>query len=250
MKNLFVCFAAVVTVFFVGCNSIGNGTAKNMKMTFDAPEYIDIEGDWRIEIVKDAKENSCEIVLDENLVSRLSVRTGRKLGIYLDDGIFPMVAPVLRIKLVKPFNELSIEGNSTCNISGFKFVTPLEAELSDRAVCFFNKCEAQQMTAEVSEHAKLSFKGSINELEAEIEDRAVLEADNVEKFILEGSDNSICRIKSCKNAELELEDSAYAEFRQVEKINYSAEDAAAVKYPVVIPESLKKGKKFFRNNDL
>lgn len=249
MKNVFVCFAAVVTLFLAGCNSIGNGAAKNMKMTFASPEYIDIEGDWRIEIVKDAKENSCEIVLDENLVSRLSVRRGRKLGIYLAD-VYPMVAPVLRIKLVKPFNELSIEGNSTCNISGFKFAAPLEAELSDRAVCVFNKCEAKQMTVEVSEYAKLSFKGTIKELEAEIEDRAVLEVDNVEKFILEGADNSICRIKSCKNAELELEDSAYAEFKQVEKINYSAADAAVVKYPVVIPESLKKGKKFFRNNDL
>ena len=240
MKKVVFALICSVLFFAVGCNSIGNGVAKNLKVTFESPEYLDIEGDWRIDIDFDQKENSCEIVLDENMFRYFKMRKGRTLGIYLAKGIYPMVAPVLRIKLAKPVNELSIEGNSTCNINGFKFVNPLEIELSDRAVCFFNKCEAEYVTAELTDYAKFSFKGNIRELHAEIDGRAVLEADSAGKFFLEGADNSICRINSCDEAEIELEDSAVTEFKQVKQIKYDLEDNADVKYPVVVPEKLKK----------
>ena len=240
MKKVVFALICPLIFFVVGCNSIGNGASKNLKFAFESPEYLDIEGDWRIDIDFDQKENSCEIFLDENLFSRLSVRKGRKLGIYLADGIYPMTAPVLRIKLAKFVKELSIEGNSVCNINGFKIVNPLEIDLSDRAVCFFNKCDAVCIDAEVSDNAKLSFKGNIKEFHAEADERAVIEADSVGKFFYEGSDNSICRINSCEEAELELEDNAQAEFKQVKQIKYDLQDEADVKYPVVVPESLKK----------
>ena len=240
MKKVFFALICSVLFFAVGCNSIGNGVVKKLKITFESPEYIDIEGDWRIDISFDKVENSCEILLDENLYSRLSVRKGRKLGIYLANGIQPMVAPVLRIKLTEPVRELDVDGNAICNINGFKFVKPLTVELSDRAVCFFDKCDAEYIAAEVADYAKFSFKGKVGELHAEADDRAVFEADTVGKLFFEGANNTVCRIKSCDEAELELENSATADFKQVKQIKYDLKDNADVKYPVVVPESLKK----------
>lgn len=240
MKKVFFMMICSAVFFAAGCNSIGNGVAKNIKLTVDSPECIDIEGDWRIDIISDAKEESCEITIDENLNGRVSVSSGRKLSVSLADGISPMVAPVLRIRIAKPFKELVLEGNSICNIEGFKFVTPLETEISGRAVCIFNKCEADRLNAEVSDNAKLSFKGSVKEFFAEINERAVLEADSVDSFVLEGFDHSVCRIKSCTAAKIELEDRARAEFKHVKKIDYTLEDDADVKYPVVISDDLKK----------
>ncbi len=230
---------SVFCVLLFGCNSIGDGVPEHFKTTFESPEYVDIEGDWRIEM-SFGNENSCEIVLDKNLYSRLSVRKGKKFGIYLADGIQPMVAPVLRIKFAEPFKKLQLDGNLSCNINGGKFVTPLDIEICGRAVCFFNQSAAEKISAEITGRGKLAFKGNVNELHAELDKRAVLEADTVGIFYLEGENNSICRIKSCEKAEIELEDEAFADFKAVKEINHSLEDNADVKYPVVIPESLKK----------
>ena len=239
MRKIIFLLMCVFCVVMSGCNSIGDGVPEHFKTAFESPECVDIEGDWRIEM-SFGSENLCEIVLDKNLYSRLSVRKGKKLGIYLVDGIQPMVAPVLRIKFAKPFKELMLDGNLSCNINGGKFVTPLEIEICGRAVCFFEQSTAEKVAAEITDRGKLSFKGNIKELYAELDKRAVLEADEVGTFYLEGRDNSICRIKSCEKAEVELEDDAFADFKKVKEINHSLEDNADVKCPVVIPASLKK----------
>jgi hypothetical protein len=235
-------FLGILLLLFVnaGCKSVGNGIAKIEKITLESPEYIDIEGDWRIEIVCGAAENSCEVIIDENLKDCYRIRSGKKFGAYLKSSCSPMVAPVLRLKLTQSFRSFEIEGNTICNIRNLKTNSPLEVNVDENAVCIFDKIEAETLNGEVSGYGKLALRGTVKKLFAELDERALLEVDETDLLKLKGSDNSSALIKSCKTAKIELEDNAAVKFKSVKDIDYKADDNATVDYPLVIPESLKK----------
>ena len=92
-----------------------------------------------------------------------------------------------------------------------------------------------------SDKSKLALKGKVKNLTAEVENRAVLEADEVENLTIEASDNAVCRIQKCVSADVEAQDSAVIIFKQVKGIRQKVKNNARIDYPVNIPEALKKG---------
>ena len=239
MNKIFLFLGCTILFLTVGCNSIGNGMPKIYKVGVSSPEVIEIEGNWHVEIICNASSDDCEIIIDENLKDSFSAGGGRKFYAYLPQSMQPMVIPVLRLKLQKSFRKLSLEGNNICNIKNYKSDF-LEAETADGAVCVFNSCDIGKVELEVADSGKISFKGSIKNVEAEIRDRAVLEIENVEKLRLESSDNSICRIKKCGSAAVKAEDNSKVIFKEVKTLDYKEFDDARVERPLIVSEELKK----------
>lgn len=243
MKNIFSLIVMMVCLLAAGCTSIGNGV--QIKKTYkyaQAPESISIYGDWRIEIICSSNENSCEIILDENLQKSYSVDIDEDLEISLAGRIRPMTAPIVRIKTTEPFEELELDGNSICHVKKFDSAKELQIELEDKAVCVFDDGSAAKIEAEISELAKLALKCKVKVLEVEADDRALLDVSEVDKLKLEASDNAICKITKCEYAEVEVYDEAFVEFKNVTSLQEKLYDNGNVKYPIIVPDELKQEK--------
>ena len=155
MKKMLLLTVGLVSLLFSGCNCIGNGAAATCNFPVNAPQSVEIEGDWRVEVLCGADEDKCEIIIDENLKNQFRVKSTGELKITLSRLIRPMVAPVIRIQLKKPFREFSLEGNSSCVIKDFNSNSFAEIEISDRSVCTFEGGTAANLKADVSEKGKL-----------------------------------------------------------------------------------------------
>ena len=242
MKNILF-LSMVVSLWLVsGCNAVGNAVRTTSSYYLkNAPEYIDICGDWRIEIICNAAENSCEIIMDENLQRSYSLRTGRTLKLSLSKNIKPLISPIVRIKTKKAFSELELDGNLICHVKGFNG-NELEIDLGGEAVCVFDDGSAEKIEADISDMSKLSLKCKAKVLELEADKRAVFEAVDVDELMIDASENSICRIEKCEKAFVKACDLSMIEFKSIKSLQERLYDDAAVKYPIVVPESLKAGK--------
>lgn len=234
-------FALGCVLWCSGCVFIGNGTANRTKMQILPPECIEIRGDWHVEIICNAAEDSLESVIDENLRDYAQIKSGGKLKVSLPSRLNAMVLPTLKISLKNSFNELSLGNKSVCKVINFKSDKKLELEIEDNAVCSFVNLNAGNIQTELSDKSKLALKGKVKNLTAEVENRAVLEADEVENLTIEASDNAVCRIQKCVSADVEAQDSAVVIFKQVKEIRQKVKNNARIDYPVNIPEALKKG---------
>ena len=242
MKKIFL-LTAVLSLFASGCISIGNGipVEKNYALP-QIPDVISIDGAWRVEIICNAAENSCRIILDDNLQDKYSVSVGKKLKVSLPDCIRPMSAPILKIKTVKTFSELSLDGNLICYVKGVDAERDMEIELDGYAVCVFDDGKAKKIEANVSDFAKLTLKCKAQLIDAELDRRAVLDVAEVDDLHLDLSDNAASRIGKCKNAAVEASDNSFVEFKSVSSLLEDVSGNAAVKYPIVVPEELRRKK--------
>ena len=240
MKSISTVILFVCALLVCGCNSIGNGVPVSGKIQIRLPQSIEIQGDWYAEIICNSSENSVETVIDSNLEDCIGISAYGNLKISLPTKISPMVLPVLKIRLQKNFSELSVEDKSICKVINFSSKNKLEIELSDRAVCVFDNIQAENIEAELSDYAKLSLKGSVKKLSAEVEKRAVLEAENVDTLKLECSDNAVCRIKKCNSAGVYAENAAIVTFKEAKNVNSRIRDDAQINCPVNILENIKK----------
>lgn len=240
MKTCNIFFSFICLVIFCGCSVIGNGITHTEKTLIYPAESVDIKGDMHVEIICNAEKNSAEIIIDENLRKYLRINASDDLDISLASGVKPMVLPRVKICLQKSFEELSMEGASVCKIVNFKSANELEIELSDSAVCTFTDIKADNVKVELEERSKLSLKGKVGNLNAEIKDRAVLEVSNIENFNLECSNTSITRIDRCNFANVEAENNAAVNFKKIKSLRQYIKDDARIDYPIEIPENLKK----------
>lgn len=240
MKTCIIFFSFICLVIFCGCSVIGNGITHTEKTLIYPAESVDIQGDMHVEIICNAENNSAEIKIDENLRKYLKINASDDLEISLCPDVRPMVLPVVKIFLQKNFEELSIEDGAVCKVVNFKSSDELEIDVSDRAVCHFVNAEAEKVDAELSDSAKLSLKGKVKNLHAEIEDRAVLEVSDVENLNLECSNNSIIRIDRCNFANVEAENNAAVNFKKIKSLRQYIKNDARIDCPVEIPENLKK----------
>lgn len=231
MNKIFSILISSVLLFIAGCNSIGNGMPKVFKINVESPEVIDIEGDWHVEIVCNANENTCEVVIDENLSNSFSVSGRKKFNAYLPRKIQPMVAPVLRLKMQKSFRELKSEGNNICTVRNFNS-EQLAVEVSDGGVYIFRDCNIGKLELEVNDIGKVSFKGLVKNIEAEITDRAAADIEKVEKLQLECSKNSICRVNKCGIAKVRAKDMASVIFREIQNVDSETVGNAVINIPV------------------
>lgn len=240
MRNACVLTAFLTLLTVCGCNFIGNGMPHTEKISIMSPETIDIQGDWNVEIICNANEDSVESTVDGNLQDYVRIKSGGELEISLPAAVRAMVPPTLKIRLQKDFSELSLEDSCICKVTNFDSKSKLEIELDDRAVCTFDKLQAENISAELSDHSKLSLKGKTANLAAEIGDRSVLEVSEVGNFYLECSGNSVCRVGKCTSANVAAEDKSAVTFKYVKDIRQRTRHDAAVDYPVNIPASLQK----------
>lgn len=240
MKNINVVIAFLTILTVCGCNFIGNGMPHTEKISIMSPESIDIQGDWHVEIVCNANEDSVESTVDGNLQDYVRIKSGRELEISLPRAVRAMVPPRLKIRLQKNFYELALENNCIAKVAGFDSKSKLEIELDDRAVCTFDNFKAENINAELSGYSKLSLKGKTANLAAEIEDRSVLEVSEVGNFYLESSGNSVCRVEKCTSANVEAVNNSSVTFKNVKDIRPRTRHDAVIDYPVNIPASLKK----------
>lgn len=229
MKNI-LSIMFLTVLFVCGCQSIGSGTAKTVKIELANPQMLEIEGDWQIDIKFGAERNICLLSIDDNLVESCSLKNGKKFAVSLPAAVKPMVNPRLQIELAEPLKEIELAGNSVCRIRDLNTETPLKMDISANTAVFCKNSSADKLEISLEDNSKLSFENKIKNLNIEISEHAVFETDSVGNLYICGEDFSICRIKTANKAVIKVSDNAKVVLGKAKSIEYKAFGNAAVDY--------------------
>ena len=205
-KQLFA--LALVTAagcFLAGCNGIavitGNGIIT--EKTFDPGDIsrLTTAGYWKITLDPNADRNQCTIVIDENLLEELAIKSGSgRLQVTPLHNLRPSREPQLRLQLKQMPEKLNFSGISNLEVTG-KLTRETEWSFSGSTTASIPGFAAPEIQLQASGISRLTLGGNVEKATVRTSGSTEFTFNgNIGELHLEQSGCSSATIRDCETA--------------------------------------------------